>query len=63
VSVSDATETDLDRLLAAYEPLDATDPEPRVTVDGRTNPAAAVAAALRGLECAGVTAARRRRMS
>jgi aminoglycoside phosphotransferase family enzyme/predicted kinase len=62
-TVSDAGEADLHRLLAAYEPLDASDPGPRVVVDGGARPADAVATALHGLERVGVTLARRRRAS
>jgi predicted kinase len=59
-SVSDATDADLDRLLAGYEAVDASDPGPRIAVDGGRDPAAALATAVHELGRAGVAAARRR---
>jgi aminoglycoside phosphotransferase family enzyme/predicted kinase len=62
-SVSDATAVDLERLLAAYEPVGAGDPGPIVAVDGGRGAAAALAAAVVGLERAGVIPASRRAAS
>jgi uncharacterized protein len=62
-SVSDATEADLDRSLASYQPLDAADPGPQVVVDTRSDPGTAIAAAVAGLELAGISVASGRRVS
>jgi len=62
-SMSDATDDQLEQLRRHYEPVSADDPGPQLPVDTAGEPAAAVAAALRGLGAVGVTPAGARRAS
>jgi aminoglycoside phosphotransferase family enzyme/predicted kinase len=63
LSISDATDVELDELIGRYEPVAGDEPGPHLVVDTAGSPAEALGVALRSLEAVGVWPARLRRAS